>query len=154
MTIHGANLPDKSMPKRLAVLITGLGFLTISVGLLHFAMMPKLLRLLTARGGPEARSFIVPMFYINHIGSGVFLLVLGFVLTLAGRRGIARAEKWAAWCAVCFGIALLLMVAVFLSTLPPIFLRGRYFQMALAALATVGLLAAIPVLLNWRVFHD
>ncbi len=125
----------------------------MTVGVLHFVMMPKLLSLIVAHGGDQAAAYIVPMFYINHLGSGVFLLVLGFALILCGRVGIPQGERWAAWLTVAFCAGLLCLVALLIATLPSFFLSARYFCAALCGLATVGLLGMIPVLAKWRSFH-
>jgi hypothetical protein len=139
---------------RLARLTLGMGMVTLLVGILHFIMMPKLLGMIADSVGARAAGFVVPMFYINHIGTGVFLLVLGFMLTFAVAGGMARSERWAGLCCVSFGVGLVALVGAFLLTLPPMFLSAIYFQLALVGLGVAGISLTIPVLVKWRAFRS
>ncbi len=139
--------------KGLARLVTAMGALTLLVAALHFVMMPKLSGMIARAVGPGGQDVVVPIFYINHIGSGIFLAMLGLILIVTGMAGVRFAERWAAWSCLVFGVGFLVLVAVLCLTLPPFFLSGIYFQLALGGLAAVGLAVSAPVLRKWRSFH-
>jgi len=139
--------------KGLARLVTAMGVLTLLVAALHFVMMPKLSNMIARAVGPGAQESVVPIFYINHVGSGIFLAMLGLILMVTGMAGVRIGERWAAWSCLIFGAGFLVLVAVLCLTLPPFFLSGIYFQLALGGLALVGLVVSVPVLRKWRSFY-
>jgi hypothetical protein len=139
--------------KSLARLVTAMGVLTLLVAVLHFVMMPKLTGLIARAVGPRAEDFVVPIFFINHIGSGIFLAMLGLILIVTGMTGVRIGARWAAWSCLVYGAGFLVLVALLWLSLPPFFLSGLYFQLALGGLALVGLVVAVPVLRMWRSFR-
>lgn len=139
--------------KGLARLVTAMGVLTLLVATLHFVMMPKLTGMIARAVGPRGEEFVVPIFYINHIGSGIFLAMLGLILMVTGMTGVRTGARWAAWSCLVFGAGFLVLVALLCLTLPRYFLSGICFQLALGGLALVGLVVAVPVLSTWRSFR-
>jgi hypothetical protein len=139
--------------KGMARLVTAMGVLTLLVAALHFVMMPKLTAFIARAVGPRGGEMVVPIFYINHIGSGIFLAMLGLILIVTGTTGVRAGARWAAWSCLVFGAGFLVLVALLCLTLPTFFLSGIYFQAALAGLALVGLVVAVPVLWSWRSFR-
>ena len=131
-----------------------LGLLVLAVGVVHFVMMPSLVRWIERLAGPVAAPSVVPIFYINHVGSGVFLIVLGGIAVCISRMGLSKGKRWARPMTLLFGIGLGLVGVALWATLPAMFLEAPPFRFALLSLMAIGLLTVIPVLVFWRHFDE
>jgi len=81
--------------KGLARLVTAMGVLTLLVATLHFVMMPKLTGMIARAVGPRGEEFVVPIFYINHIGSGIyFQLALGGLALVGLVVAVPVLSRW------------------------------------------------------------
>ncbi len=130
------------------------GLIAVLVGVLHFAMTEHLDEFISAQLDESAKARILPVFHINHTGSGVFLMILGTVLGLSGYAGLLKGKAWAAWMAIVIGAGLAALAVSLWLTVPGDFLRAIAFRMALISLATIGLATCLPPLIFWKQFRE
>ena len=101
----------------------------------------------------QATADIIPIFYVNHIGSGVFLLVIGG-LVIGAAGGLRQGRSWARNAGLIYGAGLGVLGAVLWMTVPPLFLTAAPFRFALISLMLVGILAGAPLLIFRKDFNE
>ncbi len=105
-----------------------MGILTILVGVLHFLMMGHLKDWIYSQVNSNDAENVFAAFSINHIASGVFLILLGATLTYSSFAGLKKGKDWAVPIVIFFGITLSLLAAVLWATVPKMFLEAVAFR--------------------------
>lgn len=141
------------MMNKFGILYLVLGLLTILVGILHFVMMPHLNHLLAQWARPATVQYVLAAFKINHIGSGIFLILIGAILTYAAGWGILKGKRWGAVVAILTGLALTILSLILWATSPKMFLQATPFRVAVISLTAVGILSALPAIFLWKRFE-
>jgi hypothetical protein len=130
------------------------GLAAILVGVLHFVLSGHLDRYIAAQLDAAAAARIIPVFHVNHLGSGVFLILLGAILAQTGYAGLLSGKTWGAALAVLIGTGFTVLAVILWTTVPAEFLTAGPFQIALGSLAAVGVLTALPPLMFWGHFRE
>jgi len=130
------------------------GLVAFLVGVLHFVMTAHLDHFISEQLDESAKARILPVFHINHAGSGVFLIILGAVLVLTGYAGLLRGKTWGALMAFVIGAGLAGLAITLWATVPEQFLTALPFRVALISLMGVGLATALPPLFFWSQFQE
>jgi uncharacterized membrane protein len=138
------------VPKVLGATYTVAGILAIAVGVVHFAMAQHLRHLIAGWVEGSNKELVLAVFEINHTGSGVFILLIGVILVLAGMRGMRRGKRWAAEIGLVCGLGLVVLASWLWVTVPPMFLDALPFRGALLGLGAVGLLLVLPAVIYWK----
>lgn len=147
-------MSQENVRRALGVLNTLLGGLLLVVGAVHFAMMDYLERMVSRMALPASASDLAAFFLINHTGSGVFLLQIGFLLTYAGVAGLPRGKRWGKAIALTAGLGVLSLSIALWITVPPMFLTATAFRFAVLSLGLVGLLNSVPLVIFWDKFRE
>jgi hypothetical protein len=96
---------------------------------------------------------VLGVFEINHIGSGIFLILIGAIFAYAAGWGILKGKRWGAVVAVLVGLALAILSIILWIIAPKMFWEAIPFRSAVISLAIVGILAAIPPIIFWKRFE-
>ncbi len=131
-----------------------LGLVTIGAGVIHFAMMGFLTRWTSKLAIPENSQLAVGSFQINHITSGVLVILVGVILSYASRYGLSQGKQWGAAVCLLIGFSLIIISSLVWIILPKQFLSSPAFVAALASLTGVGLLVVVPLLIFWKQFNQ
>jgi hypothetical protein len=131
------------------IAVAAMGALLLAVGAVHFAMMRHLGDLVAGWSAPGSTTYAVAVFRINHVGCGVFVIVLGVAMIQAG-AGLRRGERWARGLGLLAGLSLAALGLGLWLTVPPMFLTALPFRLAVLGLIAAGLVIAAPVLAFWR----
>ena len=141
------------MQKVIIIINIAMGVLTILVGGLHFLMMDHLRDWIYSQVSAKDAENILAVFNINHIASGVFLILIGIILTYCSIVGLRQGKGWARIIISLFGITLSILVLVLWTTVPKMFLEAVPFRSALISLFIIGLLIVIPLQLCKKYFN-
>ena len=139
--------------KIISIINIAMGILTILVGGLHFLMMDHLKDWINSQVSAKDAANILAAFNINHIASGVFLILIGTILTYCSSVGLRQGKRWARIITMLFGLTLSVLAIVIWTTVPAMFLEAVAFRTALISLMVVGLLIVIPLLLYSKHFN-
>ena len=80
--------------KVISICILILGVLTFVVGGVHFVMMDHLNRMISHQVNEGGQVLVLESFAVNHIASGVFLLLLGAIVSYSSVAGLRSGKKW------------------------------------------------------------
>ena len=133
-----------------------MGALLLLVGVLHFMMLEHLTKFISSQLelNLEVEHYIVAIFKVNHIGSGVLVLLLGIMLIYLSSSGLSRGKKWGRNLAVLMGWGILLLSIILWLSVPRILLQAEAFKMALIFLSAVGVITVVPLLFFWKHFQE
>ena len=138
--------------KVISIINIATGILTILVGGLHFLMIGHLRDWIYSQISAKDAENIFAAFNINHITSGVFLILIGIILTYCSIAGLRHGKRWARIITTLFGFTLFLLALVLWTAVPKMFLEAVAFRTALISLMITGLLIVIPLLLYKKYF--
>ena len=131
-----------------------MGILTILVGVLHFFMMGHLRDWIYSQISAKDAENIFAAFNINHIASGVFLILIGAILTYCSVAGLRQGKRWAMPIVILFGMTLSILALVLWATVPKMFLEAVAFRTALISLFIIGVLIVIPLVIYKKHFDN
>jgi len=140
--------------KIISVINITAGILTILIGGLHFIMMGHLKDWIYSQVSAKDAENILAAFNINHIASGVFLILIGIILTYCSIAGLRHGKRWARIITTLFGFTLSVLAVVLWTTVPAMFLEAVPFRIALISLLVAGILIVIPLLLYKKCFDE
>ena len=140
--------------KVISIIDIATGILTVLVGGLHFLMVGHLREWIYSQASAKDAENIFAAFNINHTASGVFLILIGVILTYCSITGLRRGKRWARIITTLFGITLSLLALVLWVTVPEMFLEAVAFRTALICLMAAGLLIVFPLLLYKKHFNE
>src|SRR6266576_871459 len=109
--------------KVISILNIATGILTILVGGLHFLMIGHLRDWIYSQMNAKVAENIFAAFNINHIASGVFLILIGIILTYCSIVGLRHGKRWARIIITLFGFTLSLLALVLWTIVPKMFLE-------------------------------
>jgi hypothetical protein len=130
------------------------GIVTILVGGLHFLMVGHLRDWIYSQVNSKDAENVFAAFNINHTASGVFLILIGIILTYCSTVGLRYGKRWARIIITLFGITLSLLSLVLWTTVPTMFLEAVAFRTALISLFITGLLIVLPLLAYRKYFNS
>ena len=131
-----------------------MGVATLAVGCLHFVMMGHLTQWIAQQLDPLAGPGVLAAFRVNHIGSGVFLILLGIIITYSSHRGLRHGKRWARTIALLFGFSLCLLTVILWMSVPDMFLAAAPFRWALVLLGMAGILTSVPAIFFHHHFNE
>ena len=131
-----------------------LGLVTILAGIIHFLKMGYLTHWVSGEINPENSGLVVGAFQVNHITSGVLVILIGLILAYASLYGLGQGKQWGLVICLLTGLALIIMSLSVWLTLPKQFLTAPAFVLALGMLMGVGVLVVIPLLIFWKQFNQ
>jgi hypothetical protein len=130
------------------------GGITVVVGGIHFVMMPHLTSWILSQTRSDAAQDVVGAFAVNHIGSGLLLILQGIIILYSSVRGLRLGKRWARVITLLFGSMLLILTAILYVSVPAMFLEAAAFRWALMLLAFAALLIVVPLLLYRHLFNE
>lgn len=130
-----------------------LGLVTIGAGVIHFVMMGYLTRWVSQQVIQGNSKLVDGSFQVNHLGSGVLVILVGAILAYASQYGLGQGRQWELDICLFTGLALINMSLSVWITPPRQLLKAPAFQLALAMLTSVGMLVVIPLLIFWKQFN-
>jgi len=133
-----------------------MGLVLLLVGILHFAMMGHIENFISRQLDlqRDVDNYVVAIFKVNHIGSGVMVLLLGLILIYLSGSGLRRGKRWGRNLAALVGLGMLILSLVLWKSVPKILLEAEAFKIALISLSAVGILTLLPVLFFWKHFDE
>ncbi|HKZ21860.1 MAG TPA: hypothetical protein VJ165_01505 [candidate division Zixibacteria bacterium] len=133
-----------------------MGFVLLLVGILHFLMMGHIETFISGQLDLQQNvdNFVVAIFKVNHIGSGVFVLLLGVILIYTSGAGLRRGKRWGRNLAALVGLGMLILSLILWKSVPKILLEAEAFKIALISLSAVGILTLLPLLFFWKHFNE
>jgi hypothetical protein len=140
--------------KVISIINIAAGILTILVGGLHFLMIGHLRDWIYSQISAKDAENIFAAFNINHIASGVFLILIGIILTYCSIFGLRHGKLWARIITILIGITISILAAMLWTTVPEMFLEAVAFRAALITLMITGLLIVLPLLVYKKYFNS
>lgn len=80
--------------KVISIINTATGILVVLVGGLHFLMAGHLKDWIYSQASAKDAENIFAAFNINHTASGVFLILIGVILTYCSIAGLSHGKRW------------------------------------------------------------
>lgn len=117
-------------------------------------MMDHLNRMISRQVNEEGQVLVLGSFAVNHIASGVFLLLLGAIVSYSSVAGLRSGKKWGRIITLMYGSTLCVLVIVLWMTVPAMFLQAAPFRWALTILTAVAILAIAPMILFRQHFNE
>ncbi|MBI3585550.1 MAG: hypothetical protein HY088_00255 [Ignavibacteriales bacterium] len=139
---------------RISYLIAAIGILTLVVGCIHFIEMDYLTQAISRQVIPQGATLVIGSFAVNHIASGIFLVLLGTIVIYSSVWGLRLGKKWARSIILLFGFTLFILVVILWMSVPAMFLEAPAFRWALILLTLVALLTIVPMVVFRQHFSE
>ena len=133
-----------------------MGFGLLLVGVLHFVMMGHIEDFISGQLDLQQSvdNYVIAIFKINHIGSGILVLILGLIQIYTSGAGLRRGKRWGRNLAALIGLGMLILSLILWKSVPQILLEAEAFKMALIFLSAVGVITLFPLLFFWKHFGE
>ncbi len=126
-----------------------MGAVLLLVGILHFMMTEHIESFISGQLGShlDVDNYVLAIFKVNHIGSGVLVLLLGLMLIYISGTGLRRGKRWGRNLAILTSLGILTLSIILWLSVPKILLEAEAFKIALISLTVVGIITLLPLLL-------
>ena len=133
-----------------------MGFVLLLVGVLHFVMMGHIENFISGQLDLRQNidNYVIAIFKVNHVGSGVFVLLLGMMLIYLSGSGLRRGKRWGRNLTTLVGLGMSILSLILWLSVPKILLEAEAFKIALISLSAVGVITLFPLLLFWKHFNE
>ncbi|EQB62702.1 MAG: hypothetical protein RBG1_1C00001G0281 [candidate division Zixibacteria bacterium RBG-1] len=133
-----------------------MGFVLLLVGVLHFVMMGHIENFISGQLDLRQNidNYVIAIFKVNHVGSGVFVLLLGMMLIYLSGSGLRRGKRWGRNLTTLVGLGMSILSLILWLSVPKILLEAEAFKIALISLSAVGVITLLPLLLFWKHFNE
>ena len=133
-----------------------MGFVLLLVGVLHFVMMGHIENFISGQLDlrQNVDNYVIAIFKVNHVGSGVFVLLLGMMLIYLSGSGLRRGKRWGRNLTTLVGLGMSILSLILWLSVPKILLEAEAFKIALISLSAVGVITLLPLLLFWKHFNE
>ncbi len=133
-----------------------MGAVLLLVGVLHFLMMGHIENFISGQlgSGLDVDNYVLAIFKVNHISSGVLVLLLGLMLIYISGAGLRRGKRWGRKLAVLIGLGILALSSILWLSVPKILLEAEAFKIAVISLTAVGIITTVPLLFFWLHFNE